>query len=84
MQCTAFTTAVRRQSATMSKSTDSSPKLFHLETDDRSEEERAKSKHMKKSPCKDKMPMDSNYLEDVVEASPKIKFNLHFDKWVSL
>lgn len=37
---------------------------------------------MKKSPCKDKMPMDSNYLEDVVDATPRIKFNLHFDKGI--
>lgn len=64
----------------MSKSKDNTPTSFHLETDDRSEEEREKAKHMKKYPGKDKMPMDSNYLEDVVDATPKIKFNLHFDK----
>lgn len=64
----------------MSKSRDNSPTSFDLETDDRSEEERARAKHTKKSPGKDKMPMDSNYLEDVVDAAPRIRFNLDFDK----
>lgn len=59
----------------MSKSRDNSPTSFHLETHGKSEEERAK-----KSPGKDKMPMDSNYLEDVVDAAPRIRFNLDFDK----
>ncbi|KAI7812786.1 transient receptor potential cation channel subfamily V member 1 [Triplophysa rosa] len=66
----------------MSKSRDNNPTSFHLETDDRSEEERARAKHTKKSPGKDKMPMDSNYLEDVVDATPRIKINFHFDKGI--
>ncbi|KAA0717341.1 Transient receptor potential cation channel subfamily V member 1 [Triplophysa tibetana] len=66
----------------MSKSRDNSPTSFHLETDDRSEEERARAKHTKKNPGKDKMPMDSNYLEDVVDATPRIRFNLDFGKGI--
>ncbi|XP_065123158.2 transient receptor potential cation channel subfamily V member 1-like [Paramisgurnus dabryanus] len=61
----------------MSKSNDSSPTSFTLETDDRTNEER--SKKVKK---KEKMPMDTYLQEDVVDDTPKIKFNLNFDKGI--
>nr|XP_055055993.1 transient receptor potential cation channel subfamily V member 1-like isoform X1 [Misgurnus anguillicaudatus] len=61
----------------MSKSRDSSPTSFTLETDDRTDEER--SKKVKK---KDKMPMDTYFQEDVVDETPRIKFNLNFDKGI--
>uniref|UniRef100_A0A672RJ94 Transient receptor potential cation channel subfamily V member 1-like n=1 Tax=Sinocyclocheilus grahami TaxID=75366 RepID=A0A672RJ94_SINGR len=50
----------------MSKSKDSSPTFF-LETDDLTEEERAKAKQVKKGTSKDKRPMDSNYLDEIDE-----------------
>ncbi|XP_005165384.2 transient receptor potential cation channel subfamily V member 1 isoform X1 [Danio rerio] len=65
----------------MSKSMDSSVSSFSLETDDQTEEERTKAKQMKKV-SKDKRPMDSNYVDDVVEPSSTIKFNLHFDRGI--
>lgn len=63
----------------MSKPKNSSVSSFSLETDDQTEEERTKAKQMKKG-LKDKRPMDSNYVDDVVEPSSTIKFNLHFDR----
>ncbi|TRY94452.1 hypothetical protein DNTS_011372 [Danionella cerebrum] len=65
----------------MSKSKSSSISSFSLEADDQSMDESSKAKP-KKSCLKDKMPMDSNYLDDVVEPSCTIKFNLHFDKGI--
>lgn len=64
----------------MSKSKDSSPSSFTLETDDQTEEEKAKAKQMKKEASKHKRPMDSNYLDDIEEPTCKIKFNLNFDR----
>lgn len=65
----------------MSKPKNSSVSSFSLETDDQTEEERTKAKQMKKG-LKDKRPMDSNYVDDVVEPSSTIKFNLHFDRGI--
>ncbi|XP_065122976.2 transient receptor potential cation channel subfamily V member 1-like isoform X2 [Paramisgurnus dabryanus] len=61
----------------MSKSKDSNPTSFTMETDDRKDEER--SKKVKK---KDKMPMDTYFREDAMDDTPRIKFNLHFDKGI--
>ncbi|XP_051552563.1 transient receptor potential cation channel subfamily V member 1 isoform X1 [Myxocyprinus asiaticus] len=66
----------------MSKSKDSSFISFTLEVDDRTEEERAKAKQARKGRSKHKIPMDSNYLEDVVAAAPKVRFNYHFDRQI--
>ncbi|XP_055055992.2 transient receptor potential cation channel subfamily V member 1 [Misgurnus anguillicaudatus] len=61
----------------MSKSKDSNPTSFTMETDDRKDEER--SKKVKK---KDKMPMDTYFREDAMDDTPRIKFNLHFEKGI--
>ncbi|XP_067294440.1 transient receptor potential cation channel subfamily V member 1 [Pseudorasbora parva] len=66
----------------MSKSKDSSPSSFTLETDDRTAEERAQAKTVKKGAPRDKRPMDSNYLDDIEEPEPKIRFNLNFEKGI--
>uniref|UniRef100_A0AAY4ER34 Ion transport domain-containing protein n=1 Tax=Denticeps clupeoides TaxID=299321 RepID=A0AAY4ER34_9TELE len=73
----------------MSTSRNPDPKPFSLETDDRGDE-RSKGKQVKKdrlvcalamgSCDKELSPMDSNYQEELVEESPRVKFNLNFDK----
>uniref|UniRef100_A0AAY4EQ86 Ion transport domain-containing protein n=1 Tax=Denticeps clupeoides TaxID=299321 RepID=A0AAY4EQ86_9TELE len=60
----------------MSTSRNPDPKPFSLETDDRGDE-RSKGKQVKKDRL---VPMDSNYQEELVEESPRVKFNLNFDK----
>ncbi|XP_030648786.1 transient receptor potential cation channel subfamily V member 1-like [Chanos chanos] len=57
-------------------------KDFVLEVDDRTEDEKSKSKNKKKDKDKDNQPMDSNYLAECVDATPKIRFNANFDKGV--
>ncbi|XP_060768846.1 transient receptor potential cation channel subfamily V member 1-like [Neoarius graeffei] len=54
---------------------------FSLETDDRTDEERAKAKAMRKdrhAGGKDKAPMDTDLAEDHGEISCQVKFNLRF------
>ena len=57
---------------------------FSLETDDRTEEEKsrqtAKRDGRQEAP---KAPMDTDYQEEMEETTPKIRFNLNFDKWGS-
>ncbi|XP_034149443.1 transient receptor potential cation channel subfamily V member 1 isoform X1 [Esox lucius] len=64
---------------------------FSLETDDRTDDERAKSRQVKKPDrlatalgmgysAKARAPMDTDYQEEFEEAAPTIKFNLSFDK----
>ncbi|XP_071194922.1 transient receptor potential cation channel subfamily V member 1-like isoform X2 [Salvelinus alpinus] len=66
---------------------------FSLETDDRTDDERAQSRQVKKpdrlvsalglgSSGGPKAPMDSDYQDELEEAAPKIRFNLNFDKEV--
>ncbi|KAJ8267234.1 hypothetical protein GJAV_G00140160 [Gymnothorax javanicus] len=72
----------------MSKITEKTP--FSLEMDDRTEEERAGRRSPKKEwlasalgmdgSDKDPAPMDSNFQENLGDTTPKIKFNLNFDK----
>ncbi|KAM9440506.1 transient receptor potential cation channel subfamily V member 1-like [Clarias gariepinus] len=59
----------------------SSMELFSLETDDRTDEERAKAKAARKDRQafgKGKTPMDTDLLEDHGELCPKIRINLKF------
>uniref|UniRef100_UPI0037E7BFA1 transient receptor potential cation channel subfamily V member 1 n=1 Tax=Semicossyphus pulcher TaxID=241346 RepID=UPI0037E7BFA1 len=62
---------------------------FELETDDRSEEEKARQKAQKKDGVasalgfgkeEPKAPMDTDYQEDIEQTKPKLRFNLNFDK----
>lgn len=62
---------------------------FSLETDDRTEEERARQRAMKKAAgCSSlglgqeapKAPMDTDYQEEMETHKPQIRFNLNFDK----
>lgn len=66
------------------------PSPFSLETDDRTDEERAKSRQVVKNDFlgsalamagseRPKSPMDTNYQEEL-KVETKIKFNLRFDK----
>ena len=65
--------------------------VFSLETDDRTDEERAQAKEKKKdrlasalgmgSSDPPRAPMDTEYQEEIEGAKPQIKFNLNFDKW---
>ncbi|CAB1316412.1 unnamed protein product [Coregonus sp. 'balchen'] len=77
----------------MSKSKGPEYPSFSLETDDRTDDERAQSRQVKKpdrlvsalgmgSSGGPKAPMDSDYQEELEEAAPKIRFNLNFDKKV--
>ncbi|KAG9339771.1 hypothetical protein JZ751_022437 [Albula glossodonta] len=66
---------------------------FSLETDDRTEDERARGKSAKNDRSssglglggsdKGPAPMDSDYQEEVPEDKPKIRFNLNFDKSIN-
>ncbi|KAJ7997081.1 hypothetical protein DPEC_G00225240 [Dallia pectoralis] len=73
----------------MSKSMETEFPTFSLETDDRTDDERAKSRQVKKpdrlvsalgmgSSAKDKAPMDTDYQEEFEVAAPKVKINLNF------
>ncbi|XP_032433038.1 transient receptor potential cation channel subfamily V member 1-like [Xiphophorus hellerii] len=62
---------------------------FHLEADDRTEEEKRKQKAPKKdglasalglSKEAPKAPMDTDYQEEMEPVKPQIRFNLNFDK----
>lgn len=56
---------------------------FSLETDDRTDKERAKAKAMKKDrqACgKDKAPMDTDLTEDHGEFSCQVRINLKFSE----
>lgn len=56
---------------------------FSLETDDRTDEERAKAKAMRKdrqAGGKDKAPMDTDLAEDHGEIFCQVKFNLRFSE----
>ncbi|XP_043997304.1 transient receptor potential cation channel subfamily V member 1 isoform X2 [Gambusia affinis] len=62
---------------------------FHLEADDRTEEEKRKQKEPKKdglasalglSKEAPKAPMDTDYQEEMELVKPQIRFNLNFDK----
>lgn len=75
----------------MSKSKGPEYPSFSLETDDRTDDERAQSRQVKKpdrlvsalglgSSGGPKTPMDSDYQDELEEAAPKIRFNLNFDK----
>ncbi|XP_014052550.1 transient receptor potential cation channel subfamily V member 1 isoform X2 [Salmo salar] len=77
----------------MSKSKGPEYPSFSLETDDRTDDERAQSRQVKKpdrlvsalglgSSGGPKTPMDSDYQDELEEAAPKIRFNLNFDKEV--
>uniref|UniRef100_A0A8C8GPH1 Ion transport domain-containing protein n=1 Tax=Oncorhynchus tshawytscha TaxID=74940 RepID=A0A8C8GPH1_ONCTS len=77
----------------MSKSKGPEYPSFSLETDDRTDDERAQSRQVKKpdrlvsalglgSSGGPKAPMDSDYQDELEEAAPKIRFNLNFDKEV--
>ncbi|XP_015241351.1 PREDICTED: transient receptor potential cation channel subfamily V member 1-like [Cyprinodon variegatus] len=64
---------------------------FHLETDDRTEEERSRQKAPKKDGLasalgmdkeEPKAPMDTDYQEDMEPRKPEIRFNLNFDKGI--
>uniref|UniRef100_A0A673XWB0 Transient receptor potential cation channel, subfamily V, member 1 n=1 Tax=Salmo trutta TaxID=8032 RepID=A0A673XWB0_SALTR len=82
-----------RTGVIMSKSKAPEYPSFSLETDDRTDDERAQSRQMKKpdrlvsalglgSSGVPKAPMDSDYQDELEEAAPKIRFNLNFDKEV--
>lgn len=62
---------------------------FSLEADDRTEEERARQKASKKGGVASalglgkeapKVPMDTDYQEEMEKPKPQIRFNLNFDK----
>lgn len=62
---------------------------FHLEADDRTEEEKRKQKEPKKdglasalglSKEAPKAPMDTDYQEEMEPVKPQIRSNLNFDK----
>ncbi|XP_014903104.1 transient receptor potential cation channel subfamily V member 1-like [Poecilia latipinna] len=64
---------------------------FHLEADDRTEEEKQKQKAPKKdglgsalglSKEAPKAPMDTDYQEEMEPVKPQIRFNLNFDKGI--
>ncbi|CAJ1064394.1 transient receptor potential cation channel subfamily V member 1 [Xyrichtys novacula] len=64
---------------------------FELETDDRTEEEKARQKASKKGGVTSalgfgseapKAPMDTDYQEEMEQTKPKIRFNLNFDKGI--
>ncbi|XP_054899441.1 transient receptor potential cation channel subfamily V member 1-like [Poeciliopsis prolifica] len=64
---------------------------FHLEADDRTEEEKRKQKAPKKdglasalglSKEAPKAPMDTDYQEEMEPVKPQIRFNLNFDKGI--
>lgn len=66
---------------------------FSLETDDRTEEERARQRALRKPTVSSslgltqqqpKAPMDTDYQEEMEPLKPQIKFNLNFDKWASI
>lgn len=65
---------------------------FSLETDDRTEEEKAQQRALRKSTVastlglgqeQPKAPMDTDYQEEMEPHKPQIRFNLNFDKWAS-
>lgn len=65
---------------------------FSLETDDRTEEEKARQRALRKPTVastpglgqeQPKAPMDTDYQEEMEPHKPQIRFNLNFDKWVS-
>lgn len=61
---------------------------FSLETDDRTEEERARQRATNKAAVSTmglgqeapKAPMDTDYQEEMETHKPQIRFNLNFDK----
>uniref|UniRef100_A0A3Q2FG34 Transient receptor potential cation channel, subfamily V, member 1 n=2 Tax=Cyprinodon variegatus TaxID=28743 RepID=A0A3Q2FG34_CYPVA len=64
---------------------------FHLETDDRTKEERSRQKAPKKDGLasalgmdkeEPKAPMDTDYQEEMEPLKPAIRFNLNFDKGI--
>uniref|UniRef100_G3QA45 Transient receptor potential cation channel, subfamily V, member 1 n=1 Tax=Gasterosteus aculeatus aculeatus TaxID=481459 RepID=G3QA45_GASAC len=64
---------------------------FSLEADDRTEEERARQKASKKGGVASalglgkeapKVPMDTDYQEEMEKPKPQIRFNLNFDKGI--
>lgn len=64
---------------------------FSLETDDRTEEEKARQRALRKSTVastlglgqeQPKAPMDTDYQEEMEPHKPQIRFNLNFDKGI--
>ncbi|XP_033503190.2 transient receptor potential cation channel subfamily V member 1 [Epinephelus lanceolatus] len=64
---------------------------FSLESDDRTEEEKARQKEAKKGGLvsalglgqeSPKAPMDTDYQEEMEDPKPQIRFNLNFDKGI--
>ncbi|KAL0994409.1 hypothetical protein UPYG_G00121850 [Umbra pygmaea] len=75
----------------MNESEGSGKPTFSLETDDRTEDERAQSRQVKKpdrlvsalgmgGSREPKSPMDTDYQEEFENDAPKLRFNLNFDK----
>lgn len=65
---------------------------FSLETDDRTEEEKARHRALREPTVasslgltqeQPKAPMDTDYQEEMEPLKPQIRFNLNFDKWAS-
>lgn len=62
---------------------------FSLETDDRTEEEKARQRALRKPTVASSLglereqpraPMDTDYQEEMEPLKPQIRFNLNFDK----